>query len=101
MELPSNGHVEEGVLHIQSAAPHGLHYAQGDGVNGFHLEVRDNQVFVQPGEVQHWTEWAIFLGDQEEPGEDWLLKRCRKFPYDIPGQQLRNEVPEVLNLSHV
>ena len=102
MEPPSHGHMEESILEIQSASPHGLHYTQGDGLDGFHLEVRDNQVFVQPGEVEHRAERAIFLGDEEEAGEeDRLLKRCRMLPDDIPGQQLWNEVPEIRNLSQV
>ena len=102
MEPPSHGNVEESILQIQGASPHGFHYTQGDGLDGLHLEVRYNQVLVQPGEVQHWAKWAIFLGDEKETGEeDWLTKRCRKLPDDFPGQQLWNEVPEVRNLSQV
>ena len=65
MEPPSHGSVEESILHIQSASPHGLHYAQGNGLYVLHLEVLDNQVFVQPGEVQHRAEQAIFFGDED------------------------------------
>ena len=66
MDPPSHGDMEESILQVQSASPHGLYYTQGDGLDGFHLEVRDNQVLVQPGEIQHWAERAIFLGDDKD-----------------------------------
>lgn len=47
VEQPTDGDVEECVLQIQGATPHGFHDAHGDGLNGLHLEVRDNQAIVQ------------------------------------------------------
>ena len=69
VEQPTNGHLEEGILQIQSATPRGLHYAQSDWLDRLHLEVWDNQVFVQPREVEDRAECSFLLGDQEDSGE--------------------------------
>ena len=93
MEPPSHWYVEESILQIQSASPHRLHYTKGDELDGLHLELRDNQVFVQPGEVQHWAKRAIFLGDEKETGEEERT-RMDDLLYNAPGKKVGEEPPD-------